>query len=222
MGILSTGGKWKNLANQAMLEAQTLEEEQKNIDFRRNLLANIRQQRIAAAQLEVYNRSDDYLSSSAEGAMANINSPLAGEIGYAYETTARSQKIYDYTQLANTYFEKYQKNMKKNAAVGKVLGAVGTVAGSIFGPVGAVVGGAIGTAAGSALGGGRVATMSAAQSAVKTGVGMYAGQALAGTVGSTSTAADTGAGFGPWQLGSESAAKSFATDYRLSQALYGI
>lgn len=127
MGYFSSGSKWKNRAQEALHSAQALEEQQSDIEFRRQLLSNIRQERIARAQLSVGNYSDDFSSSSAAGATANIDSSLAGESLYAYDTSKRMQQIQNYQQSAVNYMKKYQKQQQKRAMsfsiAGTVLGA---------------------------------------------------------------------------------------------------
>ena len=55
MGIYSSGSKWKNAAAAAEAEAKSLTERQRDIDFGRELLANIRQQRLQIAQSRFQN-----------------------------------------------------------------------------------------------------------------------------------------------------------------------
>lgn len=166
MGIYSSGNKWKRRAQAAEAEAAALTEEQQREDFGRNLLANIRQQRLAAAQLESMKSSDIATSSTEAGAAANVNSALAGEMGYSYRSTARMQQIQDYQQMANAYYKKYQKQQKTRATAIQVTGIVaGAVAGAALAPVGAA---ALGAAAGATVG---------------QGVGQMANKDIAGGLG---------------------------------------
>lgn len=144
MGIYSSGNKYKQKAKGYEAQARILQDYQKDIDFGRNLLSNIRQQRIATAQINAYNYSDDWTSSSVAGAQANINSAFAGELGYAYETSDRAQRIADYQALAKEYYDKYAKQQKTRGISYAVTGAVaGALTGGLaFGGLGAIATGA--------------------------------------------------------------------------------
>lgn len=148
MGIYSSGNKYKRRAQGYEAEAAALTKEQQEVDFGRNLLANIREQRLAQAQLDIMNADTAATSSStAAGASANINSTFAGEMGYSYRTSARMQQIQDYQELANQYYKKYQKQQKKRATAIQVTGIVaGALTGGALAAVGAV-GAGVGTAA---------------------------------------------------------------------------
>ena len=130
MGIFSSGSKYKQKAKGYEAQARILQDYQKDIDFGRNLLSNIRQQRIASSQITAYNYSDDWTSSSTAGAQANINSTFAGELGYAYDTSERSQKIADYMALAQEYYKKYAKQQKTR---GIAFSVAGLAAGALIG-----------------------------------------------------------------------------------------
>lgn len=143
MGVYSSGSKWKNAAQGALASAQALEDQQKDIDFRRGLLSNIRQQRMAQAQLAIANYSDSYSSSSAAGASANIDSALASEMKYSYESSQRAEDIQNYQQDAQQYMKKYANQQKKKSTAVAVTGAV----------VGALTGG-LGLLAGVGIAGG--------------------------------------------------------------------
>lgn len=156
MGIYSSGKKYKSAAEAALAEAQGIEDAQRRIEFGRNLLANIRQERIARAQLELGNTSADYSSSSAAGAVANIDSSLAGEMRYSYETSHRAQKITDLNETAQKSFKKYAKQQKTRATAFSVTGAVvGAAAGAFAAPfMGASIieGAAVGSQLGQGIG----------------------------------------------------------------------
>lgn len=190
MAILGTGGKYKNLGTQALLEATTLSRQQRDIDFGRELLQNIRQERIARSQILMGTQSDDVISTGAQGSLANIESSLAGEIGYAYETGKRLDKISALQEEAQRNFDRYAKVNKRNAAVGQVLGTAGAVIGSFFGTpwIGAAVGSAIGTGLTSAMGGGRAGTSSAAIAGAQT----TATIAMSGIAGKATPGAEQG------------------------------
>lgn len=146
MGLFSSGSKWKKRAQAALKKAQTIEDYQRDVEFQRSLLSNIRQQRIAQAQLTAGSYSTDFQSSTISGYSANIDSTLAGEMDYGYGTSQRMEKIQDYQEQYKTYMDKYAKQQKKKAGAFAVAGAVlGAVTGGIgFGAVGALAGASVG------------------------------------------------------------------------------
>jgi hypothetical protein len=150
MSIYSSGSKWKNAARGALASAQALEDAQNDVEFRRSLLSNIRQERLARAVLESGNYSDDFSSSSAAGATASIDSSLAGETQYSYETSKRMEQIQNYQQQAKNYMKKYQKQQKTRAMS---FAITGMVAGAALGGIGAAaLGAGAATAGGAATG----------------------------------------------------------------------
>lgn len=176
MSIYSSGSKWKNAARGALASAQAIENTQSDIEFRRQLLANIRQERIARAQLESANYADEFASSSASGAVANIDSSLTGETLYGYETSKRMEQIQNYQQQAKNYMKKYAKQQKTRAMS---FAVTGMVAGAALGALGAAAfgAGAIGAgAAGSAIGAGGTA-------ATATGLGIAKGAIMGAQIG---------------------------------------
>ena len=146
MGLVSSGSKWKNAARGALASAQALEDQQKDVEFQRGLLSNIRQQRMAQAQLSLMNYSDSFTSSSVAGASANIDSALASEMKYSYESSQRAEDIQDYQEQYKAYMKKYASQQKKKSAGFAVAGAVlGAVTGGFgFGLMGAAYGASIG------------------------------------------------------------------------------
>ena len=172
------GSKHKNLAEQDMLNAQTLQNEQANIDLRRNILANIRQERIAEAQVRFAAASqgfDEVQTSSLTGALGNIQSSFAEPIEYMYRTTARADRINQLYTSAQEHMNKYAKGQKKAGIAGKIVGTVATIVGTVIAPgIGTAIGAAIGTAAGSALGGSQ-GTKAAAEAGIRTGTAYFTG-----------------------------------------------
>ena len=155
MSVYSSGSKWLNAARGAMASARALEDQQKDIDFGRALLSNIREQRLATAQLAVGNFTEGVQSSSSYGAVANVNSALAGEMGYSYETSLRQEEIQDYTKKAQEYMKKYADQQKTRATAFAVTGlAAGALAGGLAagGLLGASAAGAVSSATGVASG----------------------------------------------------------------------
>jgi hypothetical protein len=150
MGIFSSGKKYKKRAEAALAKAEDISDYQEEQDFRRGLLSNIRRERIARAQLEVANYSTTASTSSAQGALANIDSAMAGDTYYSYASSDRAQQIQDYTEYAQQMYQKYQKQQKKRATAFSVAGTiVGAATGGITGGVsGAVFGSQIGQGVG--------------------------------------------------------------------------
>ncbi len=165
MGIFSSGSKWKNAAAAAEAEAKSLTERQRDIDFGRELLANIRQQRLQIAQARFQNAlaGEFSTSSSAAGAEASINSSLAGEVGYAYDASKRYEQISKLQEQASYYYNKYQKQQKRRAtaiqgtaivagaALGGVLGGVGMLGAGIGAVKGTMLGATVGSGTGKGI-----------------------------------------------------------------------
>lgn len=167
MSWFSSGSKYKYRAQEALASAQALEEQQSDIEFRRSLLANIRQERLARAVLESGNYSDEFTSSSAAGATANIDSSLAGETLYSYDTSKRMQQIQGYQQTAQENYKKYQKQQQKRATAFSLTGIA----------AGALTGGAF------ALAGGMGAGAASSISLASIGKGMYLGARIGQGIG---------------------------------------
>ena len=193
MSALGGGGNAINKAKTSVANAESLTQEQQEIDFGRSLLYNIRQRRIATSQLQTANWSDDFVTSSAQGAQSNIDSALAGEMGYAYKTAERQQKISDYYASAQRWAKKAEKNNRVAGYVGEAIGAVATVAGAAVGTfIAPGLGTAAGASAGAAIGTGLTAALGGKSAAIKGSIkGNIEGGMLAMTFGS---AAGAGAG----------------------------
>lgn len=186
MGLFGSSGKhYKHKAEYYANKATDISNYQNEVEFRRQLLSNIRQERIARAQLEAYNYNPTAATSSQQGAIANIDSALAGEADFSYGSSIRQQQMTDYTNLAQKYYKKYQKAQKRRAAtfgtIGTVVGAVlGAISGGALAGVGAAVGGAAGTAGGAAAG---AAAGTATGAAVGSSLGVGASMMIGATIG---------------------------------------
>lgn len=146
MSLLPSGNKYKDRAEADLEKAKAIDDAQSKVEFRRSLLSNIRQERIARSQLELGNTSADYSSSSAAGAVATIDSSLAGEMRFSYESSHRAQKITDLQESA-------QKNMKKYASKSQLRATVSSAVGTVVGATaGFFAGGPVGAAAGAQIG----------------------------------------------------------------------
>ena len=151
MSYFSSGKKWKKRAEGAINAANAIDDYQSEVEFRRQLLSNIRQERIARAQLDSMHYSDDFTSSSAAGATANIDSSLAGETIFSYESSKRQQQMTDLTQQAERYYKKYQKQQKTRAAAYAITGlAAGALTGGVLGAAG-MLGAGVGSGLSGAL-----------------------------------------------------------------------
>lgn len=183
MGIFSVDKSAKNQAMTYQHLQVDLQNQQRDVDFGRQLLSNIRQQRLATEELNFANYSDVATSSSASNALANINSTLASEVGYAYDTGERQELIQDYAQAEQDAWEEYADSIKNSQlATTALVSVAGLATGGIASALGA---GILGTMAATAVGGG-LATVGAATIG---GGGSVAGQAgLQQTIKSTLSA----------------------------------
>lgn len=189
MGVFSSGNKWKAAAQGALASASALEGQQKDIEFQRSLLSNIRQNRLARAQIELSSAGGDYTSSSTAGALGNLDSSLAGEMKYSYETSQRAADIQDYQQKAREYMQKYSSQQKTRAAAFSVAAIAGAVlTGGALGMAG-IGAGASAASASAAAGGSALAQFGASAWASLGAYGSIAqgiGQIASGT-GQTET-----------------------------------
>ena len=241
MSVLGGGGNAINKAKTAVANAESLTQEQQEIDFGRSLLYNIRQRRIATSQLQTANWSDDFVTSSAQGAQANVDSALAGEMGYAYKTAERKQKISDYYTSAQRWAKKAEKNNRVAGYVGEAIGAVATVTGAVVGSIVPGVGTALGAAAGAALGTGLTTALGGKSAAIKGSIkgdiegGMLAmsygsiagaGAGVSEAAGYTATASVDGSVVASETAVTEGAGKTFlasAIDFAKEKAMdYGV
>lgn len=145
---MASPSHYKHQAERYLNKATEIGNYQNEVEFRRQLLSNIRQARIARAMLEVGNYNPSADISTKQGAIANIESSLAGEADYSYSSSIRQQQMTDYTNLAQKYYNKYQKAQKKRAGTfaigGLVAGAaLGVATGGLgFGLTGTALAGA--------------------------------------------------------------------------------
>lgn len=155
MAFWSSGKKWKRRAESALNTVRDIQDYQSEVEFRRQLLSNIRQERIARAQLEVGNYSTTARTSSQQGALANIDSSLAGEADFSYSSSERQQQMTDLTRQAERYYKKYQKQQNRRAAAFSIGGlAAGALTGGVLGGMsGAVYGAQIGQGIGQIVSG---------------------------------------------------------------------
>lgn len=144
----SSGKKYKRAAERALRTAEDIQDYQSEVELRRNLISNIRQERIARAQLEVGNYSTTARSSSAAGALANIDSSLAGEAYFSYASSDRAQRVQELNEYAQKMYKKYEKKQKNRATTMAIAGiAAGALTGGALGAAGLAGGLSTGMAA---------------------------------------------------------------------------
>lgn len=151
MGWLSVNNNYKYRAEGAIREAEELVEIQQESDFGKNLLSNIRQYRIAKQRLEAYGDTDDITSSTTAGVVSNVKSTLAGEVGYAYETSNRAEQIQKLQTFAQQQMNKYSQQVKRASRNADIVAYGAKIVGAAIGFV--VGGGPAGAAAGWQIGG---------------------------------------------------------------------
>ena len=186
-----------------------LQNQQRDVDFGRQLLSNIRQHRLASEQMRFDTYSDIGVSSSAAGGQANLASALAGEVGYAYDTGVRQEQIQQYAEMEEDAWGDYYESVAKAQQATMAVAAVGALAGGIFlAPMlagglvaagvgsttasvlgamgGAAIGGLAGTGVGVAGGGGHVAGNAGLQQTLKSTISAGA-NAYVGSLGAAKT-----------------------------------
>jgi len=209
MSVFTGGKKWGRAAKQLRVEAGQAQEDLEDLNFGRDLLSNIRQQRFAAAQLRMLEGGAADVSTTAhKGQMANINSGLASDYGYSVDVSNRAEAIERLQEKATRYEKKAAKADKRAAVAGMaVAAAAGVLTGgaalalgatAVGGAVAAGIGGAAATGAVSATGGGRAAVAGGIQGTIESmaligsAAGAFAGGSAAGTAGSTGTITEAG------------------------------
>lgn len=190
-----------------------LQNQQRDVDFGRQLLSNIRQHRLASEQMRFDTYSDIGVSSSAAGGQANLASALAGEVGYAYDTGVRQEQIQQYAQMEEDAWGDYYESVAKAQQATMAVAAVGALAGGIFlAPMlagglvaagvgsttasvlgamgGAAIGGLAGTGVGVAGGGGHVAGQAGLKQTIKSTLSAGTNAAIGSALQSTTTATE--------------------------------
>lgn len=163
MSVLKANKKYLSLAREQIAMAENEQLKQSDIDFRRNIIANIRQQRIAESQALWNTQSDIATTSGQAGTVANIQSSFAEPLEYTYNTMRRQDKIEKYYSKAQTYIDKYSKQAKTAAKWGSAISMGAKIAGTMIGgPIGYAIGSLGGALTVAALGGDRNAIQGAA------------------------------------------------------------
>lgn len=117
----------------AMYEAQGIAEQQRDINFGRELLSNIRQYRIQQAAQDFQSTAEaGVYSSGTIGATASLQGQLTQPYQYAVDDAERQEKIEGLQQAAQGYIKRYKKQAKTahttGLAVGLLTGGLGAVA----------------------------------------------------------------------------------------------
>lgn len=187
MSFVTSGAKWHRAAQQKAAEIESLQIQQADINFGKNLLSNIRQTRLAQAQQQAY-LSNQVTSSTTAGAMANIQSGLAGEAGHAYDASLRAEEIQYKADLAQRYSKKGAQMDKRAATNAKIMGFGASILSYINPALGAIA--AVGNAGLiSAMGGDSVAQKAALSATLSSFNYAGAVSALGSAFGSGSAAA---------------------------------
>ena len=137
MSFVTSGKKWHRAAAQKVADIEGLQAQQADLDFGRGLLSNIREIRIAQAQQQAY-MSTGVQSSTAQGSLANIQSALGGEAGYAYDTSVRNEEIQYLADLAQRFSKKGAQMDKRAATNAKIMGAGAAILSYINPALGAI------------------------------------------------------------------------------------
>ena len=154
MSVLKANKKYISLARQQIALAENEQQKQADIDFRRNIVANIRQQRLAQSQAMWNAQSDIATTSGQAGTIANIQSTFAEPLTYTFDYMERQ---------AQTNINKYQKQAKTAAKWGSAISMGAKIAGTVIGgPIGYAIGSLGGALTVAALGGDRNAIQGAA------------------------------------------------------------
>lgn len=155
-GFLAGGEKYWGLAEGVNVANQNLSQEIAFAQGNRQLLQQIRQARLAAANTDYYedNTTGEYIQTSgAPAATANIYSTFGGAYSYSVDQSLRLERLKAGQLLAGHLTSKAAKADKRAATNAKIMSAglqtAGAVAGAI---VGGMIGGPAGAAAGAKIG----------------------------------------------------------------------
>lgn len=170
MSIFKANKKWLSVAQTAMSNAEVIAEQQKDINFGRELLANIRQYRIEQAAID---QAEASIGTTQVSGVQTARQFLQRQLNEPYSRTLqdaeRQEQIEEYQNQAQAALDRFKKQAKTARTTGYItaiaLGAVGGFAGAAlagagasaatvagYAAAGAAVGGTIATAGGRALG----------------------------------------------------------------------
>jgi len=187
MSIFKANKGLLSKAMNAMYEAQGIATQQRDINFGRELLANIREYRIQQAAQEFGSSTSEGIYTSGEiGATASLQGQLTQPYQYAVDDAERQEKIESLQQTAQDYIGKYKKQAKRAKIAGYALGIVN--------PIGAWQAGVLGGAGRDYYSGVMRGNVTLAMSAASIGTSLAslgAGTAAATTVGGTASTVST-------------------------------
>lgn len=159
MSIFKANKKWLSVAQTAMSNAEVIAEKQKDINFGRELLANIRQYRIEQAAVD---QAEASIGATQVSGVQTARQFLQRQLNEPYSRTLqdaeRQEKIEEYQNQAQAALDRFKKQAKTAKTTGYISAIVLGAAGGFLGAA-AVAGAAAAGAAGGALIGGTVATV---------------------------------------------------------------
>jgi hypothetical protein len=157
MSVLRANKKYIHQAMGYMYEAKGIQEQQRDIDFGRELLANIREYRIQQAALDIQDQSAEGITSAGMiGARQNLQNQLTQPYQRSVDDAERQEKIADLQRKAQESLSKYKKQAKTARTWGYVTAAAAVVAtvltAGAASPLAAAAWGAVATGGTMALG----------------------------------------------------------------------
>lgn len=167
MSIFAANKKWLSIAQTAMSNAETIAEQQKDINFGRELLANIRQYRIEQAAVD---QAEATIGATQVSGVQTARQFLQRQLNEPYSRTLqdaeRMEQIEAYQNQAQEALSRFKKQAKTARTTGYVTAIAAGALGAFLAPAalaaaGVTVTGTAGTAAalgGGALVGGSLAT----------------------------------------------------------------
>lgn len=180
MSIFKANKKWLSVAQTAMSNAEVIAEQQKDINFGRELLANIRQYRIEQAAVD---QAEASIGAAQVSGVQNARQFLQRQLNEPYSRTLqdaeRQEQMEVYQNQAQAALDRFKKQAKTAKTTGYVSAVVLAAAGGFLGA--AAVAGAAAAAS--------TATAAGAITAAGAAGGALAGGALA-TVGGRAMGAD--------------------------------
>ena len=215
MSIFKANKKYLSIAQTAMSNAYNVQMEQRDIDFGRQLLSNIRQYRIEQASLQ---QAEATIGETQVSGIQTGKQYLQQQFNEPYSRTMadadRQEEIQEYQSQAEQALSKFKKQAKTAKTTGYVTAIAAGALGAFLAPAalaaaGVTVSGAAGTAAalaGGALVGGSLATAGGRALGADRN---YMGGAIQGTT--TATIAAGSIGFGAGAAGTTSGVTEVAS-----------
>lgn len=202
MSVFKANKKWLSIAQTAMSNAYNVQMEQRDIDFGRQLLSNIRQYRIEQASLQ---EAEATVGEAQVSGIQTGKQYLQQQFNEPYSRTMadadRQEEIKEYESQAQAALSRFKKQAKTAKTTGYITAIAAGALGAFLAPAalaaaGVTVSGAAGTAAalaGGALVGGTLATAGGRALGADRN---YMGGAIQGTTTATIAAGTIGYGAG--------------------------